>query len=141
MRISDHHWETCQECFSREEALEYVFGYTCANDVSARKWQKHGGGGQWCRGKSFDTFCPLGPCIVTVDEIPNPNNLNIKTLLNGNTMQDWTTSDMIFDVPSLISFLSQGTTLLPGTVIHDRDTAGSRVCTYAASLSQGLETK
>ena len=102
---------------SREEALEYVFGYTCANDVSARKWQKHGGGGQWCRGKSFDTFCPLGPCVVTADEIPNPNDLNIKTILNSETMQDWTTSDMIFDVPSLISFLSQGTTLLPGTVI------------------------
>jgi 2-keto-4-pentenoate hydratase/2-oxohepta-3-ene-1,7-dioic acid hydratase in catechol pathway len=102
---------------SRDNALEYVLGYTCANDISARRWQKHGGGGQWCRGKSFDTFCPLGPCLVTADEIPNPNDLKIKTILNGKTMQDWTTSDMIFDVPTLISFLSQGTTLLPGTAI------------------------
>lgn len=99
------------------DALNYVLGYTCANDVSARRWQKEGGGKQWCRGKSFDTFCPLGPCLVTTDEIPNPNNLHLRTILNGKTMQDWTTSDMIFDVPKLISFLSEGTTLLPGTVI------------------------
>ena len=102
---------------SRADALSHVLGYTCANDVSGRGWQIKRGGGQWCRGKSFDTFCPLGPAIVTADEIPNPNALRLKTLLNGETMQDWTTSDMIFDVPSLISFLSQGTTLLPGTVI------------------------
>ena len=102
---------------SRTEALEHVLGYTCANDVSARKWQSERGGSQWCRGKSFDTFCPLGPCLVTTDEIPNPNDLKIKTVINGETMQDWTTSDMIFDVPHLISFLSEGTTLLPGTVI------------------------
>jgi 2-keto-4-pentenoate hydratase/2-oxohepta-3-ene-1,7-dioic acid hydratase in catechol pathway len=102
---------------SREEALQHVFGYTCANDVSARRWQKDRGGKQWCRGKSFDTFCPLGPDLVTTDEIPNPNDLKIRTILNGKTMQDWRTSDMIFDVPHLISFLSEGTTLLPGTVI------------------------
>ncbi|NKB80809.1 MAG: DUF2437 domain-containing protein [Nitrospirales bacterium] len=101
----------------RHEALDYVLGYTCANDVSARRWQKEGGGKQWCRGKSFDTFCPLGPCLVTPDDIPNPNDLTIKTILNNETMQDWTTSDMIFDVPTLISFLSESTTLLPGTVI------------------------
>ena len=102
---------------SRDEALDYVLGYTCANDVSARRWQKEGGGKQWCRGKSFDTFCPLGPCLITPDDIPNPNTLKIQTTLNGETMQDSTTSDMIFDVPTLISFLSEGTTLLPGTVI------------------------
>ncbi|WP_447971035.1 fumarylacetoacetate hydrolase family protein [Nitrospira sp. M1] len=102
---------------SQQEALDYVFGYTCANDVSARRWQKNGGGKQWCRGKSFDTFCPLGPALVTKDNIPNPNDLVIRTILNGKTMQNSTTSDMIFDVPTLISFLSQGTTLLPGTVI------------------------
>ena len=101
----------------RSEALDYVLGYTCANDVSARRWQKEGGAKQWCRGKSFDTFCPLGPCVVTTDDIRNPNNLKITTTLNGETMQDSTTSDMIFDVPTLISFLSEGTTLLPGTVI------------------------
>jgi 2-keto-4-pentenoate hydratase/2-oxohepta-3-ene-1,7-dioic acid hydratase in catechol pathway len=102
---------------SKEKALEYVLGYTCANDVSARDWQKEGGGGQWCRGKTFDTFCPLGPVLVTPDEIPNPNALKIATRVNGETLQDWTTSDMIFDVPTLIEFLTASTTLLPGTVI------------------------
>jgi 2-keto-4-pentenoate hydratase/2-oxohepta-3-ene-1,7-dioic acid hydratase in catechol pathway len=94
-----------------------VLGYTCANDVSARDWQMNGGGGQWCRGKTFATFCPLGPCIVTTDEIPNPNALSIRTILNGQVMQDWNTNDMIFDVPTLIAFLSASTKLLPGTVI------------------------
>ncbi|MEZ5386907.1 MAG: fumarylacetoacetate hydrolase family protein [Prosthecobacter sp.] len=102
---------------NKANALKHVLGYTCANDVSARDWQKHGGGGQWCRGKSFDTFCPLGPVLVTADEIPNPNCLAIKTVLNGETMQDWNTSDMIFDVATLIEFLSGSTTLMPGTVI------------------------
>jgi 2-keto-4-pentenoate hydratase/2-oxohepta-3-ene-1,7-dioic acid hydratase in catechol pathway len=102
---------------SRAMALEYVLGYTCCNDVSARDWQLKRGGGQWCRGKSFDTFSPLGPCLVTPDEIPNPNSLKISTALNGQMMQDWNTNDMIFDVPTLIEFLSGSTTLLPGTVI------------------------
>ncbi|MCA9170775.1 MAG: fumarylacetoacetate hydrolase family protein, partial [Planctomycetales bacterium] len=108
-----------KECLnvSRADALKYVLGYTAANDVSARDWQKNGGGGQWCRGKTFATFCPLGPCITTADEIADPNQLNIKTVLNGQTMQDWSTSDMIFDVPRLIEFLSSSTKLLPGTVI------------------------
>jgi 2-keto-4-pentenoate hydratase/2-oxohepta-3-ene-1,7-dioic acid hydratase in catechol pathway len=101
----------------RADALSHVLGYTCANDVSARDWQLKWGGGQWCRGKMFDTFCPLGPALVAPDEIPNPNALKIRTVLNGRTMQDWTTSDMIFDVPALIEFLSGSTTLLPGTVI------------------------
>ncbi len=102
---------------SRERALDYVLGYTCGNDVSARDWQKDFGGSQWCRGKTFDTFCPLGPVLVTRDEIPNPNSLAIKTVLNGEVMQDWNTEDMIFDVPTLIEFLSGSTTLLAGTVI------------------------
>lgn len=101
----------------RDKALEYVFGYTCANDVSARDWQKDGGGSQWCRGKTFDTFAPLGPALVTADEIPNPNALRIRTLLGSEVMQDCSTADMIFDVPALIEFLSGSTTLLPGTVI------------------------
>lgn len=100
-----------------ERALEYVLGYTCANDVSARDWQIQRGGSQWCRGKTFDTFAPLGPVLVTPDEIPNPNALGIRTILNGETVQDWNTNDMIFDVPALIEFLSGSTTLLPGTVI------------------------
>ena len=102
---------------AKENALEHVLGYTCGNDVSARDWQRNGGGGQWCRGKTFATFCPLGPVLVTADEIPDPNNLSIRTVLNGEVMQDWTTSDMIFDVPSLIAFLSASTVLRPGTVI------------------------
>lgn len=102
---------------SRAGALEYVLGYTCANDVSARDWQRNGGGSQWCRGKTFDTFAPLGPCLVTRDEIPNPNALAIRTVINGEVLQDWNTNDMIFDVAALIEFLSGSTTLLPGTVI------------------------
>ncbi len=101
----------------REEALSYVLGYTCANDVSARDWQKQYGGSQWCRGKTFDTFCPLGPALVTPQDIPDPNALQIKTILNGEVMQDWNTNDMIFDVASLIEFLSGSTRLMPGTVI------------------------
>ena len=107
---------TCKNV-SREEALDYVLGYTCANDVSARDWQLQYGGGQWCRGKTFDTFAPLGPCLATKESIPDPNSLKIRTLLNGKVMQDWGTDDMIFDVPALVSFLSGSTTLLPGTVI------------------------
>jgi 2-keto-4-pentenoate hydratase/2-oxohepta-3-ene-1,7-dioic acid hydratase in catechol pathway len=101
----------------RERALEYVFGYTCANDVSARDWQKEGGGTQWCRGKSFDTFAPLGPRLVTTEDLPNPQALRIRTIVNGETLQDCSTGDMIFDVATLIEFLSGSTTLLPGTVI------------------------
>jgi 2-keto-4-pentenoate hydratase/2-oxohepta-3-ene-1,7-dioic acid hydratase in catechol pathway len=104
---------------SRGRALDYVLGYTCANDVSARDWQrdKNLGGGQFARGKSFDGFCPLGPCLVTADEIPNPNDLRLRTLLNGQVMQDHTTADMIFDVPALIESLSSTMTLRPGAVI------------------------
>jgi 2-keto-4-pentenoate hydratase/2-oxohepta-3-ene-1,7-dioic acid hydratase in catechol pathway len=102
---------------SREDALGYVLGYTCANDVSARDWQIEKQKKQWARGKSFDTFCPLGPCLVTGDEIPDPNTLGLRAILNGQVMQDSNTSDMIFDVKSLISDLSRSFTLLPGTVI------------------------
>ncbi len=108
--------KTCHNV-SKEDALDYVLGYTCANDVSARDWQKDYGGSQWCRGKTFATFCPLGPSLVTADEILNPNDLGIRTVLNGESMQDWNTNDMIFDVPTLIEFLSGSTILAPGTVI------------------------
>ena len=110
---------------SRQVALDYVLGYTCGNDVSARDWQMQWGGGQWCRGKTFDTFCPLGPALVTTDEIRNPNALRIRTVVNGETLQDWNTSDMIFDVPALISFLSGSSTLEPGTVIMTGTPHGS----------------
>ena len=102
---------------ARAGALDYVLGYTGACDVSARDWQRDWGGSQWCRGKSFDTFCPLGPCVVTREEIANPNVLRLRTLVNGVTKQDSNTADMIFAVPTLIEFLSGSTTLLPGTVI------------------------
>jgi len=104
---------------SRADALKYVFGYTIANDVSARDWQREKslGGGQFARGKSFDGFCPLGPDLVTADEIPNPNALTLKTTLNGQVMQDHTTADMIFDVPTLIESLSSTMTIRAGSVI------------------------
>ncbi|MGM0642282.1 MAG: fumarylacetoacetate hydrolase family protein [Thermodesulfobacteriota bacterium] len=101
----------------RDDALDYVKGYTCANDISARRWQKHAGGGQWVRGKSFDTFCPMGPCLKTRSEIPDPSGLDIECRVNGEVMQQSTTSDMIFSVERIIEFLSEDTTLLPGTVI------------------------
>jgi 2-keto-4-pentenoate hydratase/2-oxohepta-3-ene-1,7-dioic acid hydratase in catechol pathway len=102
---------------SEQTALDYVLGYTAANDVSARWWQKHGAGGQFVRGKGFDTFCPLGPAIVTAGEIPDPQTLRLKTVLNGQVMQDHTTADMIFSVARLIAELSRDTTILPGTVL------------------------
>jgi 2-keto-4-pentenoate hydratase/2-oxohepta-3-ene-1,7-dioic acid hydratase in catechol pathway len=103
----------------RERAMDYVFGYTIANDISARDWQKDKdlGGGQFARGKSFDKFCPVGPAIVTRDEIPDPNDLHITLKLNGNLMQDSTTRDMIFDVPSIIESLSSTLTIRAGSVI------------------------
>jgi len=102
---------------TRANALDFVLGYTCANDVSARDWQRDFGGGQWNHAKSFDTFCPLGPVLVTKDEIPNPNALRIRSILNGTVMQDSSTADMIFDVPAIIEFLSADKTLPAGTLI------------------------
>jgi 2-keto-4-pentenoate hydratase/2-oxohepta-3-ene-1,7-dioic acid hydratase in catechol pathway len=99
------------------EALHYVLGYTAANDVSARRWQGKRGAGQWVRGKSFDTFCPLGPELVTADALKDPQNLRLTCVLNGQVMQDANTSDMIFPVTELIAYLSTGATLLPGSVI------------------------
>ena len=100
-----------------DRALEHVLGYTVANDVSARRWQKHGGAGQWVRGKSFDTFCPLGPVLVTADELGDPQTLQLTTRVNGEIRQETSTSDMIFSVARLVSELSCDLTLVPGTVI------------------------
>ncbi len=102
---------------TEENALDHVLGYTCANDVSARRWQKNAGGGQWVKGKSFDTFCPFGPWIVTSDEIEDPGELDIECVLNGTTMQKSNTGDMIFTVAQIVSYLSQSATLMPGTLI------------------------
>ncbi len=98
-----------------EEALDYVFGYTVVNDVSARDLQS--GDGQWVRAKSLDTFCPIGPVVVTADEIPDPQKLGIRCLVNGVVMQDSNTLEMIFTVRDLIVFLSRAFTLLPGDII------------------------
>jgi 2-keto-4-pentenoate hydratase/2-oxohepta-3-ene-1,7-dioic acid hydratase in catechol pathway len=98
------------------KALDHVFGYTIGNDVSARDVQaRHGG--QYFKGKSFDTFCPLGPWIVTADEIPNPGELGLRLRVNGVEKQSSNTRDLIFDVPAIIESLSQGLTLEAGDVI------------------------
>src|SRR5690606_35463074 len=107
-----------------DRALDSVLGYTIAHDVSASDWQKRGSGGQFVRGKGFDTCCPLGPVLVTVDEIPDPSSLRIVTKLHGRVMPDGRTSDMIFPVAQLIAFLSQDTTLRAGTVILTGTPAG-----------------
>ena len=101
---------------SESEALDHVFGYANANDVSSRDLQ-FSEGGQWTRSKSIDTFLPIGPYVATRDEIPDPQNLYIRAILNGEVVQDGTTSRMIFSVAELVSFLSQGMTLVPGDVI------------------------
>ena len=102
---------------TRATALDHVAGFTCANDVSARDWQRQRAGHQWCRAKSFDTFCPLGPWVVTPDEMPDPLHLRIASRLNGQPMQESNTAQMIFDVPALLEFLSADTTLPAGAVI------------------------
>ena len=101
---------------SEKDALDYVMGYTVVNDVSARD-QQFANAKQWDRGKSFDTFCPYGPYIVTRDEIPDPHNLQVRTILNGKEMQNSNTKNLIFNVNKIIAYASQGTTLEPGDLI------------------------
>lgn len=100
----------------RDQAYTAVLGYAVANDVSARWWQKEGSGGQFYRGKSFDTFCPLGSAVDR-SRVPDPHALRLRTRLNGQLMQDTSTSDMIFDIPTLVSEITRGTTLPSATVI------------------------
>ena len=100
---------------SEADAMEHVLGYVCINDVSARDFQF--ADGQWQRGKSPDTYCPMGEAVVTRDEIADPHNLRIQLRLNGDTMQDSSTNQLVFGVEALVSFLSQWTTLEPGDVI------------------------
>jgi 2-keto-4-pentenoate hydratase/2-oxohepta-3-ene-1,7-dioic acid hydratase in catechol pathway len=102
----------------------HVLGYCCANDVSARWWQREGSGGQFCRGKSFDTFCPLGPRVVPPAELGDPQGLRLETRVNGERMQRASTSAMIFPVRALVAELSRGTTLVPGTAILTGTPAG-----------------
>ncbi len=116
--------KTCKNA-TPENALDNVLGYTCGNDVTARDWQKSFGGNQWCRGKSFDTFAPLGPCIVTPDEIPDPQALKLRALVNGEVRQCASTADQIFSVADLIVFLSGSTTLPAGTAIFTGTPSGA----------------
>ncbi len=109
-----------------EQAMEHVFGYTIANDVSASDWQQARVGNQWCKGKGFDTFCPLGPTIITEDEILDPGDLRIVTRINGIVEQDESVGEMCFSVPQLIAFLSAGHTLQPGDLILTGTPAGAR---------------
>ena len=104
------------------EALDFVAGYTCANDVSAHDIEFRTS--QWTSGKMLDSFCPMGPVLVTADEIPNPNALRLKTTLNGETVQDETTADMIFSVAALVSFVSSLARLEPGDIILTGTPAG-----------------
>ncbi|MBN1910475.1 MAG: fumarylacetoacetate hydrolase family protein [Pirellulales bacterium] len=101
----------------RDQALEHVAAYACGNDVSARDWQLRKPGGQWLLGKTFDTFAPFGPALVTADEIPDPGNLEIQLRLNGQTMQQSSTRHFIFPVDVLIAYVSDVCTLLPGDLI------------------------
>ena len=107
---------TCRHV-TKADAMEYVYGFTCGHDVSARDWQTGRPGGQWLLGKTFDTFAPLGPCVVTRAELPDPSDLKIRMHLNGQVVQDSSTSQLIFDVPTLIQHLSQVVTLRPGDLI------------------------
>ena len=106
--------KTVHNC-PEDEAMDAIFGYTCSNDVSARDLQF--GDGQWVRGKSLDTFCPIGPWIVTADDIPDPHSLKIQCWLKGKLMQDSHTNLMIFKIAPLVSFLSRHFTLVPGDII------------------------
>jgi 2-keto-4-pentenoate hydratase/2-oxohepta-3-ene-1,7-dioic acid hydratase in catechol pathway len=107
---------------SKENALEAVRGYICANDVSARDLQF--GDGQWTRGKSPDTFCPVGPAVVPASEIPNPHDLRIRAVVNGEVLQDSTTANLIFGVDEIISYASQTITFEPGDLILTGTPAG-----------------
>jgi 2-keto-4-pentenoate hydratase/2-oxohepta-3-ene-1,7-dioic acid hydratase in catechol pathway len=101
----------------RQEALEHVAGYCCGHDVSARDWQLRKPGGQWLLGKSFDGFAPFGPDLVTADEVGDTGNLRIQLRINGNTMQDSTTAQLIFPIAELVAYVSGVCTLAPGDVI------------------------
>jgi 2-keto-4-pentenoate hydratase/2-oxohepta-3-ene-1,7-dioic acid hydratase in catechol pathway len=107
---------------AQRDALAHVAGYTCANDVSAHDLEFRTS--QWTSGKMLDTFCPLGPALVTLDELDDPSDLPLKTILNGQTVQESRTSDMVFGVPFLVSYISSLATLEPGDLILTGTPAG-----------------
>lgn len=102
---------------SEDDALDHVAGYMVGHDVSARDYQLEKPGAQWMMGKTFDTFAPIGPDLVTTDDVPDPHNLGIRCILNGETVQDSNTSQLIFGVPKLIAYLAHVFTLTPGDLI------------------------
>ncbi len=108
----------------RSSAMDYVFGYCCGNDISARDWQKGKPGGQWLLGKTFDTFAPLGPFVATEDEVDDPQNLDIQLRLNGEVMQSSNTQHLIFKLDFLIAHLSKFMTLCPGDLIYTGTPSG-----------------
>jgi 2-keto-4-pentenoate hydratase/2-oxohepta-3-ene-1,7-dioic acid hydratase in catechol pathway len=109
---------------AESDARGHIAAYACGNDVSARDWQKEKPGGQWLSGKSFDTFAPCGPWMVTADEIPDPGKLGIRLRLNGQVMQDSNTRELIFSVNRLVSYISQFCTLHPGDLIYTGTPSG-----------------
>lgn len=113
---------------TEDNALDYVAGYTVGNDISARKWQRDpayaGGVPQWCFSKGFDGFAPLGPCIVSTAVVGDASDLQLRTMVNGEIRQDTSTSDLLFGVKKLVSFLSSGTTLKKGSLIMTGTPAG-----------------
>ena len=119
---TDKAGKLCREV-PKERALEFVLGYAAGNDVSARWWQKQGSGGQFNRGKSFDTFAPMSD-LAPAASVPNPGSLRLVTKVNGSVMQDSSTADLIFDIPTLIADLSRGWTLVPGTAIFTGTPSG-----------------
>lgn len=121
----------------KEQALQHVAGYTCGNDVSARDWQKGKPGGQWLLGKSFDRFGPTGPVLVTADEIQDPGKLAIRCRLNGKTMQDSCTDQLIFPVDELIAYVSSVATLKPGDLLFTGTPPGVGMARNPAVFLQG----
>ena len=108
---------------AEEKAYDYILGYTCFNDVSQRNFQKDDTSG-WFRGKSLDTFGPIGPCLVLADDLPDPMNLDLKCRLNGKTVQESNTKYMIFNIPEIIRFVSKNFSLEPGDIILTGTPAG-----------------
>lgn len=130
---------------SKEDALDYVAAYTAGNDVSSRKLQRDpnlaGRVPQWGFSKGFDTFAPLGPCLVAAELIGDPSHLHLKTIIDGETRQDESVSDLLFDCAYLVSYLSQGTTLQKGSVIMTGTPGGKQATQFHIPLpipSSGL---
>jgi 2-keto-4-pentenoate hydratase/2-oxohepta-3-ene-1,7-dioic acid hydratase in catechol pathway len=127
----------CRRC-TAEDALSHVLGYTCANDVSQRNIQGADKSG-WFRGKSLDTFCPVGPCLVPAEDIPDPHSLRIRTLLNGRTVQDGNTGQMLFRIPDVLAFISKQITLEPGDLVLTGTPAGVGEISHGDTVEVEIE--